>query len=85
MATGTTDANGIVLFEGLTPGQYTVDVVPDSDHQDVPNQVVTVVPNQVAEARFALPSKPGGLKVTVIDLATGQPRSGLQVIITAQV
>ncbi|MCX5278390.1 MULTISPECIES: SpaA isopeptide-forming pilin-related protein [Streptomyces] len=81
---GTTDADGVLRFEGVTPGVWRLKETATGSpiHELAPDQDVIVTPGQTVKLAVVDPFKPSDLTVTKTDKASGKPLAGAVINIT---
>ncbi|MCX5278377.1 SpaA isopeptide-forming pilin-related protein [Streptomyces virginiae] len=82
--TGKTSADGILRFEGVTPGVWRLKETATGSpiHDLAPDQDVIVTPGQTVKLAVVDPFKPADLTVTKTDKASGKPLAGAVINIT---
>ncbi|MEU7133364.1 SpaA isopeptide-forming pilin-related protein [Streptomyces sp. NPDC046261] len=75
---GKTNSEGVLRFEGVTPGVYRLKETStgSSIHELVPDQDVIVTPGQDSPLTITDPFKPADLTVKKTDKASGKPLAG---------
>ncbi|MFG2978846.1 SpaA isopeptide-forming pilin-related protein [Streptomyces sp. NPDC048331] len=82
--TGKTNADGVLRFEGVTPGVWRLKETATGSpiHDLAPDQDVIVTPGQTVKLAVVDPFKPADLTVTKTDKASGKPLAGAIINIT---
>ncbi|MEW1632674.1 SpaA isopeptide-forming pilin-related protein [Streptomyces sp. NPDC093801] len=84
--TGRTGKDGILRFEGVTPGVWRLKEINSGSpiHDLAPDQDIVVTPGQSAKLTVVDPFKPAEVTVTKKDKDTGKPLAGAVINITPQ-
>ncbi|GLW02514.1 MSCRAMM family protein [Streptomyces lavendulae] len=84
--TGRTGKDGILRFEGVTPGVWRLKETNSGSpiHDLAPDQDIVVTPGQSAKLTVVDPFKPAEVTVTKKDRDTGKPLAGAVINITPQ-
>ncbi|MFB6859487.1 SpaA isopeptide-forming pilin-related protein [Streptomyces virginiae] len=84
--TGRTGKDGLLRFEGVTPGVWRLKETNSGSpiHDLAPDQDIVVIPGQSAKLTLVDPFKPAEVTVTKKDKDTGKPLAGAVINITPQ-